>query len=106
MLLNGEVMDEYNEKGERFKDDILLMLINGHWEDQPFRLPGKAGEPDWEVLVIPSTPTQSDEAYAGSLRSERAHWSCSSREALSAPVGSQWRKQGDRWPPERCSIAI
>jgi glycogen operon protein len=51
MLLNGQVMDEYNEKGERLKDDVLLLLTNGHWEAIPFVLPGKEGEPDWEVLV-------------------------------------------------------
>jgi isoamylase len=51
MLLNGQVMDEYNEKGERQKDDVLLLLTNGHWEEIPFTLPGREGEPDWEVLV-------------------------------------------------------
>ncbi len=51
MLLNGQVMDEYNEKGERLKDDVMLLLFNGYWDRQPFKLPGKVGEPEWEVLV-------------------------------------------------------
>jgi glycogen operon protein len=55
MLLNGAVMDESNSKGENIKDDILLMLVNGNWEDVPFRLPGKRKDPSWEVLVDTAT---------------------------------------------------
>jgi glycogen operon protein len=52
MLLNGQAMvDEYDEKGERIKDDVVFLLINGHWESIDFTLPGKTNEPDWEVLV-------------------------------------------------------
>ncbi len=58
MLLNGQVMDEYNEKGERIKDDVLLLLTNSHWEVVPFVLPGKKGEPDWEVLVDTFDPKE------------------------------------------------
>jgi pullulanase/glycogen debranching enzyme len=48
-------MDESNSKGENIKDDILLMLVNGNWEDVPFRLPGKRKDPSWEVLVDTAT---------------------------------------------------
>ena len=52
MLLNGQAMlDEYDEKGQRIKDDVVLLLINGYWESIDFILPGKEGEPEWEVLV-------------------------------------------------------
>ena len=56
MLLNGSVMDEYNERGERIKDDVVLLLVNGYWEDVQFCTPGKEGEPDWEVLVDTDDP--------------------------------------------------
>ena len=56
MLLNGSVMDEYSERGERIRDDVVLMMINGYWEDVPFCVPGKEGEPDWEVLVDTADP--------------------------------------------------
>jgi glycogen operon protein len=59
MLLNGQVMDEYNEKGERIKDDVLLLLCNGYWDRQPFKMPGRAGEPAWEVLVDTYSPEES-----------------------------------------------
>ncbi|HEX8221881.1 MAG TPA: glycogen debranching protein GlgX [Chloroflexia bacterium] len=56
MLLNGSVMDEYNERGERIRDDVVLLMINGYWEDVGFCVPGKEGEPDWEVLVDTADP--------------------------------------------------
>jgi glycogen operon protein len=49
MLLNGQVMDEYDERGERIKDDVLLIITNAYWEDMQFTMPGKEDEPDWEV---------------------------------------------------------
>jgi glycogen operon protein len=56
MLLNGKVMDEYNEHGERVKDDVLLLLLNGYWEDMPFQIPGDGGDGRWEVLVDTAEP--------------------------------------------------
>ncbi len=56
MLLNGSVMDEYNERGERIRDDVVLLMINGYWEDVEFCVPGKPGEPDWEVLIDTDDP--------------------------------------------------
>jgi glycogen operon protein len=49
-------MDEYNERGERIKDDMLLLILNAHWEDIPFTLPGKDDEPDWDLLVQTANP--------------------------------------------------
>ncbi|HEX2913613.1 MAG TPA: glycogen debranching protein GlgX [Chloroflexia bacterium] len=51
MLLNGLAMDEYNEHGERIRDDVLLLLINGYWEPMPFKLPGKKNDGRWEVML-------------------------------------------------------
>lgn len=56
MLLNGQVMDEYDERGERIRDDVMLLLINGHWEEIPFKLPGRTDEPEWYVLVDTNSP--------------------------------------------------
>jgi glycogen operon protein len=44
-------MEEYDERGNRIKDDVLLLLINSYWEPITFKLPGKEGERDWTVLV-------------------------------------------------------
>ncbi len=64
MLLNGEAMDEYNEQGDRIKDGVLLLLINGHWEPISFTLPGTKEEPDWQYLI---TTAQSKPPLKNSL---------------------------------------
>jgi glycogen operon protein len=56
MLLNGEVMDEYTERGERIKDDVLLLILNSYWEPISFTLPEAPGDPEWEVLVDTAHP--------------------------------------------------
>ncbi len=56
MLLNGQVMDEYDERGRRIKDDILLLLINGYWEPITFKLPGSKGDSEWEIMVDTHEP--------------------------------------------------
>lgn len=51
MLLNGQAMNEYNERGEPIEDDIVLILLSSYWEAIPFKLPGKTEEPDWFVQL-------------------------------------------------------
>lgn len=65
MLLNGQAMDEYNERGEPIKDDIVLLLLNGHWEDVPFTIPGEKEDPHWQVMVD-----------TGGSKGEEAHTYC------------------------------
>jgi isoamylase len=71
MKLNGQVMDEWDERGNHIHDDILLVLINASDEDVEFCLPTglpvagvgnrpdaavARGEPPWEVLVDTTNP--------------------------------------------------
>jgi len=51
MLLNGELINEVNEKGEPIKDDILLLIVNSFWEPIGFTLPNTTLGHSWEVLV-------------------------------------------------------
>ena len=51
MILNGEGMDEYDERGRRIKDDIFLMILNGYWEGVEFTLPGVKEFTRWELVV-------------------------------------------------------
>ena len=51
MILNGEGMDEYDERGKRIKDDIFLVLLNGYWEGVKFTLPGVQEYTRWEMLL-------------------------------------------------------
>ncbi len=55
MLLNGQVMEEYDAHGRHVKGDILLMLLNSHHESIPFTLPGKKNELGWHLWVNTET---------------------------------------------------
>ena len=63
MMLNGQAMDEWDEHGEHVRDDVLLVLINGHHETMAFRLPGPV-DPRWYVMVDTNTPDILDERSA------------------------------------------
>lgn len=52
MYLNGQVMNEVDEDGNRVRDDIFLLLINGYWENIKFNLPKQlSNKRQWEVVV-------------------------------------------------------
>ena len=51
ILLNGELMNEVNEKGETVKDDILLLIVNSFWEPLGFTLPNSTLGHSWELLI-------------------------------------------------------
>jgi glycogen operon protein len=54
MLLNGNEMDDWNERGELVRDDILLLLLNAYHETVTFTLPGKFHSRKtrpWELLL-------------------------------------------------------
>ena len=48
MLLNGEAMDEYDQKGKRIKDDIYILIANSYWKTENFMLPDNE---KWELIV-------------------------------------------------------
>lgn len=63
MLLNGEGMMEFDERGRRVKDDIYLLLLNGWWEGLEFKLPGVKAYSRWEQVVDTNTseiPTEKE----------------------------------------------
>lgn len=59
MMLNGQVMDEVDEKGNVVKDRISLILVNSYWESIEFKLPKNGKNPRWEMKFDTSNPTDS-----------------------------------------------
>lgn len=57
MLLNGEAMVEYDVKGKLVQTGIFLVLLNSHWEDQAFTLPGVKEMTRWELLSDTNSST-------------------------------------------------
>jgi isoamylase len=72
MLLNGRVMDEWGERGEQIRDDILLVLLNAYWETIPFVLPSAPVGAAWEVLIDTARPAISPSRSAGAPYDLRA----------------------------------
>ncbi len=56
MLLNGQLMDEWDERGKHIHDDILLLLLNANADDIPFVLPHVANGESWEMLLDTALP--------------------------------------------------
>jgi isoamylase len=47
VILAGDAIDEFNERGERIADDTLLILMNAHQDPIPFMMPNG----DWETIL-------------------------------------------------------
>jgi isoamylase len=54
MRLDGQLIGDRDERGEPIKGDTLLIILNAHHEDLPFRLPAAA--PQWERLFDTADP--------------------------------------------------
>ena len=86
MLLDGQVMDEWDERGQHLRDDIFLLLLNAHHESIAFLLPAAIDEHPWEVLVDTTTadvPAADLFAPVMFSNSQHVHWSYSD---------ARWRK--------------
>jgi glycogen operon protein len=58
MLLNGQIMDEWDVRGNHVEDDVLLLLLNAYHEEIPFSLPGGEFDPHWEPLLDTARPDE------------------------------------------------
>jgi glycogen operon protein len=54
--LNGDAIDEVNERGERIVGDTLLLLLNAGTEVVPFTLPETAAHERWETVMDTADP--------------------------------------------------
>jgi glycogen operon protein len=58
MLLNGQEMDEMDERGQHVHDDILLLLLNNDANPVSFKLPPAAVGARWELLLDSFSPDE------------------------------------------------
>ena len=56
MQLNGQAMEEYDQRGKGIKEGIYLLIVNSFWENIPFSIPKKQEHWKWEVLVDTNHP--------------------------------------------------
>ena len=66
MRLNGDAIDEADERGERVVGDTLMVMLNAHATDVPFMLPGASANERWETLIDTAEPDGSPRRMCGS----------------------------------------
>jgi isoamylase len=66
--LNGDAIDEIDERGERVAGDTLMILINNGNELTPFSLPSTGPSERWEMLTDTSDPHQPPRRLRGRER--------------------------------------
>jgi len=49
--LAGDLMHEVDDRGEPVKGETLLLLLNAHWEQIPFKLPQTVDHDVWQLLI-------------------------------------------------------
>ena len=54
--LAGDLMNEFDERGEPIIGDTLLLLINAHWEQLDFTLPKTRDEHIWQTMIDTNEP--------------------------------------------------
>ena len=55
MLLSGDATDVLNSEGESVRDETFLLLINAHYEQIPFVLPGQENL-EWQLILDTTDP--------------------------------------------------
>jgi isoamylase len=63
MLLNGQVMLEWSERGDFVFDDPLLVLFNAYWEPLRFALPELGGRRSWRLIVDTARPSLAEQPH-------------------------------------------
>jgi len=66
--LNGDAIDELDERGERIVGATLVILLNAGVEAIPFVLPSTAASERWETLLDTADPWQPPRALRGRER--------------------------------------
>jgi isoamylase len=62
MRLAGDRVDEVDERGRRIEGDTILMALNAHHEQIPFKLPGTLEGQGWECLLDTNQPSAQPES--------------------------------------------
>jgi glycogen operon protein len=70
MRLNGDAIDEADERGERVVGNTLLVLFNSHDDAQPFTLPADRTTDRWEILFDTFDPWTPARRIGGGERYE------------------------------------
>ena len=101
--LNGDAIDEVDERGERIVGDTLLLLLNAERRPVPFVLPGDGADERWETLLDTADPWPPPRWLRAGERYEPARPVDGRADAAaSARRGrDRWRRSEPIWGPIR-----
>jgi glycogen operon protein len=68
MLLSGGAIDEVDERGEPIIGDTLLILLNAHTDEVPFRFPALEHDQQWQRLFDTTDAVAADPLFGGDER--------------------------------------
>ena len=91
--LNGDAIDEIDERGERIVGDTLVMLLNAGDKAILFVLPATAAAERWMTLLDTADPWQPPRT----LRGRRALPAPCALDGSSQARGQETTRSGDRW---------
>jgi isoamylase len=66
--LAGDLVNDETERGEPIIGETLLILLNGHWEPIPFKLPPTLHGNVWSLLVDTAEPRSTSVAFEGTAQ--------------------------------------
>lgn len=100
MLLSGDAMDVRDAQGEPIRDNTFLLMLNAHYEEVNFTLPGQEGV-KWELVL----DTQLDDGFAesGCIRTSGDEVALIERSLalFQLHTGSQAAARTDSWAKRR-----
>ena len=70
MRLNGDAIDEADERGTRVVGDTLMVMLNAHSMEIPFQLPATNANERWETLIDTAHPQRTTRRLRGAERYE------------------------------------
>jgi glycogen operon protein len=94
--LDGDSLDEVDQRGRRLEGDTVLYLLNAHDDAMPFKLSAFVPRPIWECLADTAVPEREGKRFRGGNRYDlRGHSLALFRMVTGSPPGRD-RKGGPR----------
>jgi glycogen operon protein len=86
LLLQGDAIEEEDERGRPIQDETFLLMLNAHHQGIPFRMPKQVGIARWETVL--------DTSFAGGHLTDRRNYHTGERYPLQARSTALLRRMG------------
>jgi glycogen operon protein len=62
IYLNGDAIQNPDERGRRIVDDTFYLLFNSHFDTVEFRMPPRAWSPSWTIVLDTANPEVTEDS--------------------------------------------